>query len=103
MVKLYADRGLQSPLGDINLGVVEVGTEKTEIYYIFNDTNAELHDFNILYPKGKPEGLEILLPKAIEPNGTGELVVTWKPSLKLRKALLVEIKVTYSEVYIAGK
>lgn len=103
MVKLYTDRELQSPLGNIHLGTVEVGTVEEKTYYIFNNTNAELHDLDILYPEGQPKGFEISLPKAMKPNGIGELVVTWKPPLTLRKALSVKIEITYKEIYIAEK
>jgi len=103
MIGIYKDKALREHVNEFHLGTVEAGIAETKIYYISNDTSAELHDFNILFPKGKPEGLEVLLPKTIIPNGTGELIVTWKPSPTFKRALSVEIKITYKELYIAEK
>jgi len=103
MIGIYEDRALSKRVREFHLGTVEAGEVQTETYYIFNNTDAELHDFNILFPKGQPKGLEILLPKVIKPRGIDRLVITWKPPLTLRKALSVEIRIAYKEIYIARK
>ena len=103
MIGIYKDKGLSERVNEFHLGTIEAGKEETRTYYVYNDTAAELHDFNVLFPKGQPKGLRMILPKVIKPKSTGTVFVTWKPPLTLRKALSVEIAIAYKEVYIAGR
>lgn len=103
MVKLYTDPGLQNPLGDINLGTVEVGTTQQFTVYVHNETIANLIDIVIGFDP-YPSGLEVVsVPKTIGPKRTEAIIIRWSPPLSLREALFTTITIKYKELYVAPR
>lgn len=101
-MKIWADQEKKVPLEKIHFGKVEVGQEKTLTVYIENDSKAVLSNLVFEFPKLPPtEVLEVQGPVTIQPGEMVPLVLKWKPSLKFKKALVVDLIIRGEEIYLA--
>ena len=102
---MYKDRNLKEQIEYIDFGIVEAGTSKEIIIYLYNDTRAVLTNLEFVKPNmAEPNSLVVAkMPKTIQPGKIEELIIRWSPSMNFKQALEVPIIIKGDEVYLAEK
>ena len=101
-MRIWADPEKKIPLKRIHFGKVEVNNEKTLTVYLENDSKAVLSNLIFDFPSLPPtEFLEVHGPITIQPGKMEPLVLTWRPSPKFKKALVVDLLIKGEEIYLA--
>lgn len=96
-MKLYKDKELTQIVESLDLGVLEAGKTKQYVYFIYNDTPAELTKIKI---EVSHKEVKIVNPiEYLKPNGIGSLVLEWSPSITLKEGLKTELNISASEIY----
>jgi len=98
-MKIYLDKEMKQEVKEntLDLGIVKAGESQRYIFYILNDTKAELlgMEFFVGHKEVKIEEA----PKKLDANKSGELILEWSPSIDLKEGLKTSIKISADELY----
>jgi len=90
-------------IDNINFDEVFVGDVKEVEYFLYNDTGTEVSNIDIkLYSEFSELLNEIKVieyPKFLTAEDQGSVRIKWTPSLKIKKALNVKIRVSGIETW----
>jgi len=101
-MKIYDDPELKKLIQTIHFGKVEAGSSKTITLYLLNDSKAVLTNLVYEFPSlPSSETLEVHGPITIQSGKQGELILTWKPSVNFKRALVLDLLIRAEEVYLA--
>ena len=82
---------------ELDLGIVDAGESKDFVYYLYNETNGLLEELDIKVDH--PEVKLKKIPKAVESKESEEIVLTWNPSVTVKRGLKTTLSIKGSEVY----
>jgi len=97
-MQIFKDEKLKEEVNLLDLGTAIAGQSKSYTFYIKNELNVKVEDLEFSI-----ENKEIVInnaPKFLNPNESSSLVITWKPSLTVKKGLKTELRVRGYELYL---
>lgn len=102
-MKIFIDEKLTSEIKDnvIDFGIVAAGSPKKFIFYVFNNSEAELDDLKFDVEQNITEReIKILeAPVIIRANSVGKLVIEVNPSITLKQGIKAQLKITGIELW----
>lgn len=96
-MKLYRDKERKEEIDVLDLGIVQAGESKRYMFYLFNDTEADVLELNF-----SVNSVEVKIeeaPKSLGANKVGELILEYKPSITLKAGLKATLSYTGQELY----
>jgi len=96
-MKIFKNKELTEEVELLDLGTAIAGQTKSYTFYIKNDLKVKVEDLEFSI-----ENKEVVInnyPKFLNPSESGSLVVTWTPSLTIKKALKTELRIKGYELY----
>jgi len=97
-MKIYQDKNYKNEVSKIDFGIVEAGTSKEYIYYVFNDTLATLKQLQFQINHSEINIAEY--PSELKPKSGKKIVFIWNPKITLREGLRTEIQISGLEVWV---
>jgi len=97
-MQIFKDEKLTEEISLLDLGTAIAGQTKSYTFFIKNDLKVKVEDLEFFI-----ENKEVVInnyPKFLNPSESGSLVVTWTPSLKVKKGLKTELRVKGYELYL---
>ena len=96
-MRIFKDKELTQEIIELDLGIVEAGETKTFMFYVLNDSKANLHElkFSILHDEVKI----IEAPKELSSYANDELTIEWNPSVTLKEGLKAQLRVEGKELW----
>lgn len=97
-MKIFRDQELNEEIGpSVNFGIVLAGQVKEMSCYLFNETNGDVVDLQIIVDH--PQVEVVSAPSALAAKESKELKLRWKPSVDLKRGLSANLKIHGYEVY----
>ena len=96
-MKIFKNVELTEEITALELGIVKVGETKEFIFYLLNDTNAELQDLEFSVNHNEVTVKEA--PKIINRNSVAKLIIEWTPSITLKEGLKASLNVKGVEIW----
>lgn len=98
-MKLYKDVELTKEVKNdkLDFGMVLAGDKQEYIYYVYNDTQAELA--SLTFNTENPEVKVIESPETLKPFGSSILKISWSPSITLKEGLKSHLRIKGYEIY----
>jgi len=95
-MKFFKDEKLTQEVTEFDLGIVPAGTTKTFTFYMLND---EAPLINLRFDIDNKEVKIIDFPKELDTNESSKLILSWTPSVTLKKGLKAQISITGEQLY----
>lgn len=98
-MKLYKDLELTQEVkhDKLDFGMVLAGDSQEYIYYVYNDTVAELA--GLTFNTENPEVKVLEAPESLKSFGSSILKLKWSPSVTLKEGLKSHLRVRGYEIY----
>lgn len=96
-MKIFSNKELTEEILSLELGTVKVGETGEFIFYLFNDTNAELQDLEFSVNHNEVKIKEA--PKVINKNSVAKLIIEWTPSITLKEGLKASLNLKGAEIW----
>lgn len=96
-MKIFKDQELKNEIIELDLGILEAGESKKYIYYIWNDSKAQL--LNLVFFVDNQEVKIVKYPEKLEINESSILVIEWKPSITLKEGLKANLSMKGKELW----
>ena len=96
-MKIFKNKNLTEEVTYLDLGIVEAGETERFIYYVTNDSVAELK--NLTFAIEHREVKIIEAPKELAPKAIAELVIEWHPAVTLKEGLKARLNINGIELW----
>jgi hypothetical protein len=96
-MKIFKDRDHKQEVSELDLGIVKAGDSKKYLFFLYNDTKANLVDVVVAINHKEVKIVES--PKIIDAEKSGELVIEWKPSITLKEGLKTQLEINATELW----
>ena len=96
-MKIYKDASLTKPVDILDLGIVQADDSKEYLFYVYNDTKADLKNLKFKISHKEVEILDA--PKTIDSKSLAKLKIKWSPSLTLKEGLKTKIEIKGVELW----
>jgi len=96
-MQIFKNKNLTDQIDILDLGIVEAGETATFIFYVYNETVAEIKDlvFKIESPEVKIKNA----PEELASKAIAELVIEWYPSVTLKQGLKARLNISGIELW----
>ena len=94
-MKILNDK--EKEIKKLDLGIVKAGKSKNFVFYLFNDSTANINNLKVEISEKEIE--IITAPTELKPESKEKFEISWKPSLNLRKGLKTSLKITGVELF----
>ena len=96
-MQIFSDPELTNQIIDLDLGIVDAGTSKNFVFYLHNETDAQLVD--IVIKCNHPEVSVVRSPTTLEAKGSAAFEVTWSPEVTVKQGLHTEVSLSAHELW----
>lgn len=96
-MKIFKDSGLVNEVTVLDLGIVQAGDGKEYLFYVFNESKADLRDLR--FRVDHPEVSVLEFPANLGSQKSSRLKLKWEASVTLKEALKTQLKVNGFELW----
>jgi hypothetical protein len=97
-MKIFKDSTLKEEVIDLDFGITLAGETKEIIYYLYNETEADVVDI-----KASVESPEVDIksyPNALKSATSAPITFAYSPSISIKRGLKTPLSLKYFELYM---